>query len=298
MKINSIKTIKETPANFITAVNATGRIQLSGNTTWYVNGSTGSDTTGTGTSGAPWATIQKAVNTVQALYDGNGYVGTVQVADGSYAPFYISGAFVGFPFGLFNVVGDVTTPANCVISNSANGTSCVLLSHFAAINIGGFKLVNTGSATATAGAHSIGLFQGGFCGFAGKMEFGVAAGGSHIYAIDSGSTIVFGGATYTISGGAQAHAYAGPMARIVIAANGSTLSAITLSGTPAFSQGFIVANSGSFGGGSSGITFSGTGATGQRYQAINNGVIDTILSSTTFFPGSLAGTAGTGGLYI
>ena len=96
---------------------------------------------------------------------------------------------------------------------------------------------------------------------------------------------------YSISRGSGNHwigGYGGTVACI-----GRT---ITITGTPAFGTAFanattvglVVAVSN---------TFSGS-ATGKRYSAVANGVVQTFGASSTAFPGDVAGTTATGGLYV
>ena len=68
-----------TPA--VLAASAKGLI--SANTTIYV-ATTGSDTTGTGASGAPYASIAKALSSIAGKLIASGVTVTIQVADGSY----------------------------------------------------------------------------------------------------------------------------------------------------------------------------------------------------------------------
>ena len=56
------------------------RILFSADTTFYVS-QTGSDTTGDGSVGNPWLTIQHAVNELARLYDYNGFNGFLQLVD-------------------------------------------------------------------------------------------------------------------------------------------------------------------------------------------------------------------------
>ncbi|MCE9565858.1 MAG: hypothetical protein K8U57_27855 [Planctomycetes bacterium] len=72
------------------------RIPLAGNTTFYV-ATTGNDSTNTGLSvGSPWATMQKAIDTISKTIDLAGYTATIQCAVGSYtAGVTIRGPFTG-----------------------------------------------------------------------------------------------------------------------------------------------------------------------------------------------------------
>jgi hypothetical protein len=59
------------------------RIKLTAGITIYV-ATTGNDTTGNGTSGSPFATVQKAWGTLYNGYDLNGYQATIQLENGTY----------------------------------------------------------------------------------------------------------------------------------------------------------------------------------------------------------------------
>ena len=72
---------------------------------------------------------------------------------------------------------------------------------------------------------------------------------------------------------------------------------ITLSGTPTFSDAFVVAATAGVAQFNSDVTFVGT-FTGKRYRAYDNGIIATYPStSTTWLPGTIAGTVDNGGVY-
>ncbi|MBF0510661.1 MAG: hypothetical protein HQK57_17280, partial [Deltaproteobacteria bacterium] len=58
--------------------------KITANTTYYV-ATSGSDTTGTGLVGAPWATPQQALNYLAGYIIGSGVTVTIQFVDGSYS---------------------------------------------------------------------------------------------------------------------------------------------------------------------------------------------------------------------
>ena len=94
-----------------------------GQTNYYIS-PTGSDSTGTGTSGSPWATLAHALSHVPQVLTGN-Y--TINVADGTYPePINLIG-FVSSGFQL-QIAGDNTTPANVIFSGTMTG--CGLASSF------------------------------------------------------------------------------------------------------------------------------------------------------------------------
>jgi len=257
---------------------ATTRIALSGNTSYYV-ATTGSDSTGNGTSGNPWATIQHAVTYIAALIDLRGYTATIYVADGTYTQgVVISGPFVGQ--GNVHIIGDSATPANCIISTTSS--NCFLVQECGVVNIEGFKLQTTtsGSGVLAGAAGQINIV--------GPMNFGACAD-THIGCNGAGSSVTIN-TNYTISGSAQSHwsAQLG-MSEIFVFSN-----TITITGTPAFSTAFAFIRDSVLTCGS--LTFTGS-ATGTRFSVSQNGVIDCGTSSLTYFPGSLAGSITSGGVY-
>lgn len=70
---------------------------------------TGSDTTGNGTSGAPYATMAKALSTLPALIT---QAHTINVADGTYAEPVLLQGFVCAFGGSITITGNTTTPTN------------------------------------------------------------------------------------------------------------------------------------------------------------------------------------------
>lgn len=120
------------------------------------------------------------------------------------------------------------------------------------------------------------------------MEFGSAAS-DHMQANLSGTIVNFGSSTYTISRSAGSHMRAQSLGAIENAGN-----TVTLTGTPAFSDAFAVADNGVVS--ASGNTWSGS-ATGKRYSARNIGRISSGGAGETYFPGNAAGERLRGGVY-
>lgn len=234
---------------------------------YYVNGSTGSDSNTGLSSGAAFATIQKALDTV-AMLDININNVTISVADGTYTGANIvSGPWLGS--GTVSIVGNVTTPGNVVI-NPPGGT-CFLVQNGGSLSISGVE--TRGNAGLYAGSSGIITVTG-------PVRFG-ATNAYQVYATSNGQISI--GSNYTISGGALVH---------VIAEFGGIITAtsltVTLTGTPAFTTFAQATRSGSYIGYYLN-TFSGS-ATGQRYTAASGGFIDVNLAGTTYLPGNSAGT--------
>ena len=277
--------------NFQAAVaSATGgRTRLQANTNYYV-ATTGNDTTGNGTSGNPWLTGQKAINYIQQNIDLNGYVATVNFANGTYTtPINIVGAFIGgnatnTTTGCVQILGNSGSPSSVIFSTtnfdaiSANYAGCYL-------QVSGVTLQTSGGG---AGGYGLVAYYGASIFVNGPVVFGNCVNG-HISA-QGGSTVQMY-ANYTITGSAPTHLFAEINGFIQM--NSTT---VTLTGTPAFSVAYAEA---SFLGTISAysMTFSGS-ATGARYLVNQNSVINTNGGGATFFPGNSAGSTATGGQYV
>lgn len=248
---------------------------LTANRTYYVRTDGNDSNTGlVNNSGGAFLTIQRAVDATMAI-DISIYNVTIQVAAGTYAgTVYVTGPWVGS--GTVTIVGDTTTPTNCVW-NSSVSDMCLRAISGARVAVGGFHF------SANAGA-VIALYSstGGVLTMNGQCNFG-ACSAAHIYPQDGG--FVYVSANYTISGNALYHMVA--EANCFIRCQYVT---VTASGSRAFSSAYAGA-----GGGyviSNGNTFTGT-FTGPRYQITAGGAINTFGSGATYFPGNSGGTGGT-----
>ncbi len=96
---------------------------------------TGSDTTGDGTAGNPWATVQYAFDYARDYIDFGDFTWAIHVADGTYNEYVqIPTKIVGTTASPFCLIGNNDTPANCVlggIRSNQLGPGCM---------ISGFKL--------------------------------------------------------------------------------------------------------------------------------------------------------------
>jgi len=252
------------------------REQLNANRTYYVR-TDGSDSNNglANTSGGAFLTIQKAVDTVAAI-DLSIYNVTIQVGDGTYTgAVTVSGAWVGS--GTVTLQGNVSTPANVLISTGAN--DCITVLSGGTLTVTGVRLTNTGSFLLNAAS---GLIR-----FA-TMTFG-PCGSQQVRVSDCGRAQAVG--DYSIDGGAIWH-WSG-VGNGVIRVQGRT---ITLTGTPAFATAFANAEMGTAVLVNSN-TFTGS-ATGPRYTAVTNGVISSGGAGATYLPGNAAGTTSSGGQYF
>ena len=253
------------------------RITLGSDKTFYIS-TTGNDTTGNGTSGTPWATLNKAWTTLANSYDLNGNTATIQMADGTY-----TGLNVTLPINGFVIInGNSVTPTNVVVSGGSSSAIAVYGTNGPTnITVQNFQVLSTSQN---------GLFaeNWGYIKIGVGMVFGTC-GIAHIASDGTSQITVANG--YTISGNAAYHWYC--IYQSIIYINGKT---ITLTGTPAFSTAFAFSSECSTIDCAS-ITFSGS-ATGSRYSASTNGVITTSGGGSTYLPGNSSGTTSTGGQYV
>ena len=258
-------------------------------TTFYVNGSTssvtsngityapGSDTNNGLTAATPFKTLQKAAGFVAGL-NINGQSVTINVADGTYAPFTYSGAVNGS----VTFVGDPATPSNCMISTSTLGT-CVSAINGTQITLNGFGITNTASG-------GLGLYSNrySFLYFQ-NINFGPCSQAHNF--CDVGTINCIG--NYTISGVALAHV---SLSQGTFIQTPSYANTVTITGNPLFSTAYLVATNGGFFRANTNTTFSGTGR-GYRYSIAVNAYANTSGAGTSFLPGDAAGATATGGQY-
>lgn len=258
------------------------RLRLTANTSFYVNASTGSDSNNGLTTGTAWATLQKAWNTIQQSYDVAGFVATVNVSAGSYAPL----AAVGSIVGSISASSVQFVAAGAATVTNTSGVACFYATGGAQYTYSGpWTLINNNPGASTAQASGAGsiLIQG-----AGVTHG--ASNGSHLLANVYGQVQATG--NYTVSGASGSH-YNSANAGAIGVGSGIT---VTLSGTPAFSTAFAQAN-GLSQINAGGVTFSGS-ATGVRYISQSNSIVNSSSGGTNYFPGSTAGATNTGGIYI
>jgi hypothetical protein len=252
---------------------------LNANRTYYVR-TDGSDSNDglANNSGGAFLTVQKAIDAALGL-DLGGFDVAIQVADGTYTgTVRMETPQVGD--GDITIQGNNGTPGNVILTatNGATNDGTITARNKARLFVKDLQLQATttgGCLTADKGA-SI-YYQ--------NVNFG-ACPGQQVRVQDGGAIECTG--NYAIVGSANAH-WAG--AAGMIRCQGRT---ITLTGTPAFGQAFMISTSlTAFITG--GNTFSGS-ATGARFNLSGN-AMQTGISGATGLPGNAAGVLATGGKY-
>ena len=242
---------------------------------------TGGDTTGNGTSGSPWQTLQHAWTWVQENIDGGGNGITINQAGTDAVGLIASGPVPG-----------CTTVGLIIAGISTTNAIGVWATEGANLSIGGTGEITGAEYDIVADKNSVLSFQG--------IETGACAN-SQVYAT-SGALITITG-NYSTVGNAVNHWVADFGGKIYVEppVPPGTAATLTLNGTPAYTQfahantnGVIIAPTETSGQG--GVAFTG-GATGARYLAENGGGIYTNSGGATFLPGSTGGTATSPGWY-
>lgn len=252
--------------------------------TYYVS-TTGSDSNDGLTVGAPFLTIQKAADTVSALFMASATTtATIQLADGTYSQssFLSLRAAQGVAANLY-IKGNAASPGNVIIQTAGSLAQLIYVTQNANgfWNLQDFTLQSSHGATLLRAAYGANVQIS-------NIVFGTTTG-HHMLANVGGSILSYG--NYSITGGAASHVNSdGPGS--VISIIGRT---VTITGTPAITN-FAVAGFLSLTRMTS-CTFNG-GATGTRYYANANSVIDSGSAGATYFPGNVGGGTAAGGQYI
>ena len=258
------------------------RRQIAGDIVLYVNAATGADGNDGLSATTAFATIQKAWDELCKL-DLSIHAATISVAAGAYPAGVVSNAAPVGGAGV-TIQGDGAVPANVSLGGAGHGfffggqLSCpVTIRGFRIAANGASKggVVVAGRGTVTCAAIEAAGGSSGYCGF-----YATQSEGARII-VTTGQTITGSMSAYLSSTGGVIQMHAIP---------------VTLVNAPTFSWGFaqcssmglILATGASFSGAASGL----------RYAVAMNSVISTGGGGASFFPGSVAGTTTTGGLYI
>ena len=250
-----------------------GRDTLSAARTYYVR-TTGNDSNDGRTTGAAFATVQKAIDTVAGL-DLSVYDVTISVGSGTFTTTNTLRRLVGA--GTVRIQG---TGSSTVIA--VTGNNCFYGSGVSQWVLSSMRLTTTssGNAVFVENAATVEIQN---------IEFGPLPNGAYHMRADANARITAIG-DYTINGAASAHMLVVWGGHITVAGR-----SIGISGNPTFSSAFALASRlGKIEANSN--TYSGSAA-GSRYICDNNSVIFTNGGGANYFPGSAAGTTATGGIY-
>lgn len=250
---------------------------LTADRNYYVNGTTGNDSNDGLSSGAAFATIQKAVNVARGVFGGT-YSITINVADGTYAENVVLYRHYCHSVKL---LGNATTPANCSIAPSTGHPLACYEGYWL---MEGFKMnPSVGSGFRVEGNRAHLALNGKFHVYApgsacfvcryGKLELSGAT--IELYSIAAASYVFFS------QSGGQTHV------------NGCTLTVAQNMTGAAFG---FVARWALLGFAATTINGSGT-LTGKRYIVDYLAFLDTLGGGANYLPGTVAGTTANGGVY-
>lgn len=257
-------------------------LPLTTDTTFYVNASTGSDAN-PGTISQPWLTLTQAVNYIANSIDLAGHNATV-VCTGVFG----AGIVTTLPWrggGATNVIFSFTSGAQIIVANN----SCVLVLQANS----GITLTSTGTPVILT-AHGSGINQGsaisaafGDVNISGPVLFGLCDR-YHMQAGYGGRVMIRSG--YSASGSCANHILTSTDGLVSYIDPGGGI-AVSISGTPAFSNAFVSCSGKSMVVAPSGVVAFTGSATGQRYIVTDVSLIQTSGGGANFFPGSVAGSA-------
>lgn len=257
------------------------RTRLRANTSFYVNSVSGSDVTGTGTSSAPWATLQYARNWVQANIDLSGHAATFNCSGNFTAGLQAIGMLVG-QFGEISEIWDGGGTATVELSTPAGMTFFIRNANLTIQNWGLLESIGGASGTLVSYVFDVG--------HGGSLYFKNVTIGSALYQISNSAGYIEAIGSYTISGGGNYHWVSGQSATTYV-----QNVTVTLTGSPHFAVCFADVYNGS-NIICDGNTFVGA-ATGQRYQVNQNSTISTNGAGANYLPGNAAGVVN-GGVYV
>lgn len=224
-------------------------------------------------------TIQKAIDTAAAL-NNNGFDITINVVAGTYTGANTFKPFVGS--GKIIIQGASLDLTSTLISTTSADCFTSQYGHRGVYQLQYMKLQTT---TGGAGINCAGASRTLF----GNLSFGAIVT-NQIWA--QNGAVIECIANYTISGGGGRHFFSSGTGSSILFTSSVT---VTLTGTPAFSNQFALANVGGWMLVHT-ITFSGS-ATGTRYIAQYSAFIYTNGGGASYLPGNVAGSTNNGGAY-
>jgi hypothetical protein len=248
------------------------REALSANRTYYVRNDGNNSNDGlTNSSGGAFATLQKAYDTIVGL-DLKGYTATIQYGVSGQT---LTGALnATVPVVGGNIIIDL---GGSTLSTTGNALS------FATVIK---ATVQNGKVAASSGNCIAVGHKGADVTIGASMTFG-ACGIGHI---TSYFGVIRAYSNYTVDGSAAYHFLADQQGAFELFSYTTTLS-----GTPNFGV-FCLLTGGAYAFAAS-LTYSGS-ATGPRYSSTQNAIINTFGGGASYFPGNVAGSTATGGLYL
>lgn len=265
----------------LTVVVATIRQRLTANITFYVM-ATGSDTVGIGTSGAPWATLSHAWQSIANEIDAAGFQITISVDGTTYTTNTI---LSGMPLGSTQSIVITGVGPSTVFAGVMGNAGALHFINGANALISNMTILNT-IGTFGNGAQGNGIFlENSTCTIGTGIIFGTC-NTFHIAGGQNASVII--ASSYTISGSANIH-WCFLEASRLFCTNGSIV--VTIS-TPITMNEYFALISINSTSDTRALTFAGaSNVTGSRYSLATGGIINTGTGGNqNYFPGTIPGT--------
>jgi hypothetical protein len=254
---------------------------------YYVNASTGSDTSYDGTlatvsgSRGPFQTVNKAISATIS-WNLNGKSVTIHVADGTYASFTtqpLNGS------GDVTIVGNVANPTSAHIA-AASGPAIKVEND--GYTIEGFKVTSPSSGVSGPGS---GVRINNAKLRLGSMDFGFCID-QHLQVDGGGYCLIPSTATQKVTAGCDQH---------IRVAGASYVQAddpaLQITTALTVNQWMYITNGSTYIGAHSSISGKAS-VTGKRFVVSNNSLLNTSSGLNNYFPGDVAGTVNDGGLYL
>lgn len=254
--------------------------RLTANRTYYV--ATTGNNSNSGGAATPFLTIQYALDFVSKNIDCNGYEVTISVADGTYAENVVMPLVAGakrlYLIGASIDNTKILPASGKCVANELQNNPCVLY-------VSTMHLYAVAAAQLSAANGSAIMFSGiSFGGNATNLGTALQANyGGVIHSYSTAACKINGNLWYFASAATGGNIQFGSISFTVTAASAFTAFASSTLGS------YIQ---------SAGCTWSGSAITGNRYAVDSNAIINVGGGSSTYFPGSVAGTATTGGQYV
>jgi hypothetical protein len=267
---------------------------LANNLTYYVDATLGSDSNTCTSSGAgACLTIQHAVNLVSA-FNLNGFVVTINVANGTYANTTLSAPG---GVGTVNLVGNPGSPSSVLI-HGTNNSAVTVPANSTQYSMDGFKVNSTGIPVDGTGS-GIRVLSGGALKIA-DINMGGCLGAGFV-ALNSGVITIADSTTITLSGSMTDSSKLGFGS--IFATAGGVINANLLAPPTISIPSNISANIFAFASqlGITSLTYAsitGVGTvTATKFFASSNGVVNSNANGVNYYPGNVAGSTTTGGQY-
>lgn len=263
-----------------------GKRILTANTAFYVS-TTGNDSTGTGAIGAPWATLQHAVDYIYRNIDGGGFRSVITLVAGTTGSPTVYGPVVLGPrtTGGIDIETSDGDPTHTTLSNTGFFGVAVLCTGPLDLAFGGMKLeTNTGIAVRAFTQSSLTI------GTANCPTLNIGNSSIGIFALAGASELVDRSNTTLVTLGPNYNSLvsADHRSRAFLASDGG--STYTFTGTPAWNTAFVQVQNNSYAFIGNSLATSLTGpSTGKRYEVSNGGILYSGFTSTNL-PGNAAGT--------